>query len=550
MRRSLWWYTRHNRLGLGAGNGRVIIDSCESGSLQSVLSGPGRIILTSTSPGEKAYFVNQGAVSYSSFFWTGVFNGLTLKASHDSAGDALKDTLSQTITLQTPLLDDDNGGTLATTLYIGNGTDFQSTAPQIGSVTAEHTISGTTSTTLTAWDVTDIDAIGNPDLISRVWAVIMPPGFTLGASDNAVRELPYIDLLPVGGNQYEATYDGFNLEGTYQIAIYARDRIGDVSIPHLTTVSVETPLRRKAIIVVGGDMTDPNWAAYENAALKAYNALSFQGYSDGIDHAGDDIKLLSNVTFTAARDDAASLSALSDAINIWAAGSTYDLVLYMIGDGSGDEFYLNGTDTLDAATLKGWLNNLQNDIDGIPGIITVINDSVRSGSYISGLTPLSGKKRILIASTEGEVYYPAEGDISFSYYFWSSVLNGWNVRDAFFNARSSMEFSTAGDQTGQINDNGNEVSNESGDGALAADYTIGMGIKLAGKDPLIGSVSIIPDPELHGELSATIRADNVTTTGTLAAVNPVWAVVTHPKGPDDATADQTIVLMNNVSGKR
>ena len=120
-----------------------------------------------------------------------------------------------------------------------------------------------------------------------MWAIIRPPDYNQGSSDNPVQELPSVDLMPVGGNQYENTYKGFNLEGIYRIAIYARDRIGNTSIPKLTTVNVEKPLRRRAIIVAGGKQSDPLWPAIEPNVKLCHEALSFQGYSD------DDIYLMS-----------------------------------------------------------------------------------------------------------------------------------------------------------------------------------------------------------------------------------------------------------------
>ena len=47
--------------------GRIIViyDACESGSFLSTLAGDNRIIITSTSSGENAYFLTQGSLSFS-----------------------------------------------------------------------------------------------------------------------------------------------------------------------------------------------------------------------------------------------------------------------------------------------------------------------------------------------------------------------------------------------------------------------------------------------------------------------------------------------------
>jgi hypothetical protein len=70
----------------------VIYDACESGSFLSFFTPPAekeRIVITSTSPDESAYFVTQGSISFSNYFWTHIFNGVNLKDSFDLAKDAI-----------------------------------------------------------------------------------------------------------------------------------------------------------------------------------------------------------------------------------------------------------------------------------------------------------------------------------------------------------------------------------------------------------------------------------------------------------------------------
>jgi len=97
-----------------------------------------------------------------------------------------------------------------------------------------------------------------------------------------------------------------------------------------------------------------------------------------------------------------------------------------------------------------------------------------------------------------------------------------NVRDSFIHAKNAIFF-LGQEQTPQLDDNSNGVSNEKSDGILARHYTLGVEIMLAGDDPLIGEVS--PEQSLSGNTSASIFAKNVTTTGT---IDKVWAVITHP----------------------
>jgi hypothetical protein len=542
------WLTTLQQSLPGEGKVIVVYDACESGTFQSALSDPPagkqRLVITSTSPGQEAQFVTQGTISFSNFFWTHIFSGETIRDAFELAVQAMSFAVNE----QTPLLDADGDGIgnetndyiLVENMYIGNGTTtHQGQAPVIGSVSPAQTIDGTNGTTsaiLTAYDITDDDGID--DSIARVWAVIRPPDYSQGSTDNPVLSLPSIDLLPVGESQYEATYTNFTIEGTYWIAIYARDSVGNTSVPKLTTVSVNNPLRRRAIIVAGGSETADLWPAIEKNASSAYEALRFQGYSDD-----DDIYLLSPVSIPGVTTFPyeAVLSNLEYAITGWAADSTQDLVLYLIGDGDEETYQLNDTETLSAAELDSWLDTLQTTL---PGKATVIYDGDYSGSFLDlhnneepdnpALAPPDGKERILIASTgDGPTYFLSEGDISFSKYFWNRVMNGTNVEDSFIYAKNAMGV-TNSTQVARLDDNGNGISNEKSDGVLARDYTIGVGIILAGDNPLIGS--IMEETSLRGEKSSTIWVEDVTTTGT---IDRVWAVITPP-GFSPALPDTTV----------
>jgi sugar lactone lactonase YvrE len=505
-----------------SGKAIVIYDACESGSFLSTLLPPAdkeRIVVTSTSPNESAYFVSQGALSFSNFFWTHIFNGLNLF-------DAFRLTLEamgMTVSDQIPLLDANRNGVgneagdidFARNTTIGNGTQILGDSPVIEQISPEQTISGISSALIYATGVTDDDGI------ARVWAVIRPPDYYQSSPDNPVQDFPAIDLLPVGEDRYEQAYNDFNLSGTYQIVIYARDRTGNTSIPELTTVTVDNPMRRRAIIVAGGSHADALWPTVEKSAGLAYRALKFQGYSD------DDLYFLSPVTFTEGVDGSTTLNNLDYALNIWSTQNTQDMVLYLVGSGSAGTFQVNEIEALSVGALDVWLDNLQTLI---PGTVTVIYDACQSGSFLPSLTPPNDKRRISIASTgqDQPAAFISEGDISFSNFFWNGILNGTNVRDAFLHAMRAIEFTSqvvsGGPILARLDDDGNGLANQRDDGRLSRRYTIGLGILLAGNDPIIGSVS--PQQTIGEGETASIWAEDVATTGELERV---WAVVT-PRG--------------------
>jgi hypothetical protein len=512
----------------------VIYDACHSGSFIADIkppSGKQRIVITSTLPGESAYFLSQGSVSFSNYFWDHIFNGLNIKDAFDLTESALQYTTDN----QHPQLDDNGSGSgneggdgiLAQTTYIGNGTVIQGSAPVITNVSANpSTVNGTNSALLYATGVTAVDGI------ARVWAIIRPPGYNQGAGP--VQSLPSIDLMPVGGDRYEVSYTGFNSPGTYLVAIYALDRVGNTSVPKVTQVSVNNPLKRRAIIVAGGSQTDELWLAVEKNAGLAYDALKFQGYTD------EDIYFMSPVTFTAGVDVTPVLSNLNYAIKTWAASNTQDLVIYMIGSGGDGTFTINGTETLTAASLPESLKAMLDDLQAhMSGKVTVIYDAPRSGSFISALSPPQGKQRIVLTSTgkDQTAYYSSGGDVSFSKFFWCRIANGMNVRDSFLHAKNAIGFLTGYKQGSYIDDNGNGKGNEKLDGLVARDYTIGFGITLGADDPMIGSVS--SSQTLNGETSAMIWARDVTTTGT---IDNVWAVITPPGSQDAQEAPVSTML--------
>ena len=494
----------------------VIYDACESGSFLAKLTPPTgkkRIILTSTSPDETAKFVTQGSISFSNYFWTHIFNGVNIK----DAFDLTKEALDYSFNDQHPLVDANGNGVgnetedyaLISNVYIGNGTEIYGDAPVIGSVSEDQTITDTASALLSASGVTDDDGI------ARVWAVIRPPDYGQGSSDNPVTELPSVDLMPVGGGRYDGEYKNFNIAGTYQIAIYAMDGNTNTSIPKLTTVSIDNPLRRKAVIAIGSSQTDTFWPVIKESASLAYKALTYQGYTD------DDIYFMSPVTFSAGIDGLSTLNNIDHAINTWSKESTQDLVLYLVGNGDDGTFQINETETLLATDLDSWLDTLQGIL---PGKVAVIYDACLSGSFLPLLAPPANKERFLIssASFSEPAHFVSQGNICFSKYFWARVSNGTNVRDSFLHGKKAMVFSGDG-QVPQLDDTGNGIGNEKADGQLARNYTIGAGIMLAGDDPIIGSVS--PVQTLSGETSATIWAKDVTSTGT---IDKVWAVITPP----------------------
>jgi len=517
----------------------IIYDGCQSGSFLPYLTaatGERRVVITSTSPEESAYFVSQGSVSFSNSFWTHIFNGHSI---HEAFLLSAESIGGEATAYQTPILDDNgNGigndgsdGMLAASLYIGNGNEVQGEAPVIGRVFSEPSSPAHAEILLYAETVTDADGI------ARVWAVIRPPDYHHAGSNNPVQELPFVDLMPSSDqkNLYVGSCDSFNLSGTYYISVYAQDRAGNTSAPK--QISVNTSLTRKAVIVAGSSQHSSLVSAIENNALLAYETLRYQGYAD------DDIYLMLPAGTSAGFDAQPSLETLKHVLTSWAAYEAHDCVVYLVGDGSLGHVVLNDTETLTAEDLNAWLTTLEKSL---AGNVTVIYDACRSGSFIPILSAGSERcQRIVITGSAADqsASFLCEGALSFSNYFWRHVLYGADVGESFIHARQAISLSGLG-QMPAIDSNGNGIANEKEDNQQARNVTLGFGILLAEDPPILGSVC--PPQTLSGSPAATLWVDKVSATG---AIRNVWAVIIPPDhhihDPSQPIIDLPTIALND-----
>jgi len=495
--------------------GRVtlVYDACESGTFMSALQPPAgveRTVITSTSPGENAVFISQGSISFSNYFWTHVFNGLSLEDAFSLSSEALTSTTDH----QHPMLDYNGDGVsdtddlaLVSNVYIGNGTDLQASAPDVFGVSLPQVIAGTSTATITA------DGVEDEDGVSRVWVVARPPDYQQGESGNPVQDLPSFDLSLQGDGVYTGSWDGFTTAGTYQLAIYASDRIGNTSVPLLTTVSVNSPLSKRAILVAAGEAGSPDYQIASQSTDVAYEALRQQGYDD------EAIYYLSH-TGTLGVDGSPSLSNLEFGITSLGGDDTRDLVVYLVGAGHKESITVTGNEHLTPAQLATWLDGLTAEIDGN---VTVVIDTDNSGSFVQSL---GNDKRIVVTGSGAEqpAHFFNGGDISYSHFYWRKVFNGSTVRDAHLFATRAMRFA-AESQEAQLEDNGDGIPNTKQDGELARHELHGSGILLAGDEPLIGSIT--QSQVINPGQSLPIDVSGIATTGTIATVT---AIVTSPAG--------------------
>jgi len=214
----------------------VIYDACKSGSFLPLLAPPAgkqRILISSSSAEEPAYFVTQGTVSFSRYLWSNVFDGLELYESFTIAKSAM-----ETPGYQSALLDDDgNGvgnekgdGNLARGYIVGAGNYSEDVIPTITHISEEQTLSGETSATI--W----VDGVSSSGTVVMVWGLVKGPDSGSDSSDVPVTDLPPIVLTQEVDNRYKGIYEKFTTIGTYNIAVYAMDDSGKISLPKVTIV--------------------------------------------------------------------------------------------------------------------------------------------------------------------------------------------------------------------------------------------------------------------------------------------------------------------------
>ncbi|MEZ4525786.1 MAG: C13 family peptidase [Desulfobacterales bacterium] len=468
----------------------VIYDACNAGSFLPVLAAPDRIVISSTEENEDAWFISQGSVSFSSFFWTDVFSGKCIADAFERAAAAL----NAAVPLQNPLLDGNGNGTgneqpdydAAADVQIANAADYHQDAPVFTAFSAEISPDDANAALLSA-EVTD------PDGLSRVWTVIHPPDFDPG-ENSTVLEMPTVELLPAGGDRFEGRFEGIASGGNYSVLYYARDRQGGVSAAGPETLSSGDSLRRRAVIVAGNAGADLLDEVNANADL-AIDALVFQGYSEN-----DILRLSSD----------AALTDLRNAVTAWGADNAKDIVIYMTGKGTAAGFQLADA-VLSPAVLDGWIDTLQQKI---PEKVSLIFDFAYSDLF---LPVLSGNERIIITSGSGL-------RTSFSAFFWKNIYSGMSAGRAFSQAGDAIKTMSGGAALPLMDDNGNGIASERSDGQIANAYYIGAGIRLASDQPVANA----PASEaltVTGTESVTISAEGISSA---SEISSVWAVITPP----------------------
>lgn len=279
----------------------------------------------------------------------------------------------------------------------------------------------------------------------------------------------------------------------------------------------------KAVIVAGGGDYPGNnlWEATQECAGQAFRFLQLQGYTkETIQYLTSDTDV--DLDGNGLPDDAdgeATNQDLESAVLSWASDSA-ELILYLTDHGGDGTFKMGKQEFLEAKDLNDWLDDFQ---EYTGANVIIVYDACQSGSF---LKPLASNKydRVFIASASEDqsAHFASSGQISFSNFFWTEILNGEDLHDAFLSSADAIE-SVFPSQTPLLNANGDAFANRKEDMALVKKVAIGEGLVLGSDVPEIESVSA--PVTLYSGTQAVIRAENVTDVN---GISKVWAIITPP----------------------
>jgi DNA-binding beta-propeller fold protein YncE len=214
------------------GNLIFIYESCQSGRFISNLSSNNRILISSTSINEPANFAGGGDISFSSFFWESISDGINILDAYENSKTKIQyisDTLAQN---QSPQIKYPNDLDLQK-VFIGYE-NIPASSQDI-SITNISTSSNETDMEITATVLTQ-----NFDDINRVWAVFVPLSnqtMSIDPADMCEYNFESVELTRTSNtDQFKGIFHEFNGYGTYHIIVYAINTDGSISEPGMTSI--------------------------------------------------------------------------------------------------------------------------------------------------------------------------------------------------------------------------------------------------------------------------------------------------------------------------
>ncbi|OQX23038.1 MAG: hypothetical protein BWK80_28015, partial [Desulfobacteraceae bacterium IS3] len=203
-----------------------IYDACQSGSFIDRLKPPQgkeRVIITSASANEAAYFTGENSFSY--LFWSTLYGKTARRVDLYSAFNFAQERIGKS---QTPLVEANENDIhneaqdkekLQTDIG-RNYYDFNTKIPMITEASAALQ-SETTGVISAAISGEGIDSV-------KVWAEITAPNQVPPSPDIPVTDVFKVGFTDNGNGKFSLSYDKFNVNGTYTIAVYAMNPANNI----------------------------------------------------------------------------------------------------------------------------------------------------------------------------------------------------------------------------------------------------------------------------------------------------------------------------------
>ncbi len=423
----------------------LIIDACMSGTFlpDNLPDDKDRVIITSTQKNEAAYYLSQGAISFSVYFWSALSNCKSLDDSFESAKGYI---VASTDDLQHPAIKNNID---LDKIWENNCSSDNNDIPEIFSVNYNTSLNELSA------------KVSDSDGVSRVWAVIIPSDYDNIDLDSPVIDFNSAELIPDDELDFYAKNLICDKSKSYHVYVHAADKKGNIAVSNPVSTGYEAG-NKKALLIFGNPWNQETSLNILNAS---YQALLFQGYND------EDIYVLCAFDSFENGDDYPTLDKIENYL-MSLKGIADDLLIYINGKGSLGKIELNNSEILSKENLADWLNRLQPSVANI----VVIIDTDKAGSFIPALKSKENRIIITTSSTDDVSLNP----VSFSDFFWNEIRSGESIFKAFTDSRTAMGlWSQSLSSTGpQLDDNGNGISNELSDGVIAKKYKIGIGVKI------------------------------------------------------------------------
>ena len=231
--------------------------------------------------------------------------------------------------------------------------------------------------------------------------------------------------------------------------------------------NLSTSTQPGLLILVAGRLRtgDPLQSNINQIATDTYNLFLERGYEH------KDIYLIA-ADFLPNRDAPADIVEVRNAITTWAreqgAGSARPVTIYMVDHGDTDKFYLDGVrgQIITPGDLDSWLTALETARPGVR--INIFYEACFSGSFIQPPQSISKAGRVIATSTTGQnLAYASRTGAEFSDLFLSGLRQGNSLLVSFENAAEPIGRNFLL-QEPWLDDNGNGIPNDPGDGQEAA----------------------------------------------------------------------------------